>query len=300
MENTYPFHPPRRIGTIFHHLSIALLVVAGLWGIWQISQAQVGAQLLLYIFAILIALVAVPLLVYRYYALRNSSYTLTRDGIYIQWGWRNESIPMNHIHWVHPVHDLETPLHAPRLRWPGSVIGTRRFTRGPSVEFMASQEKNLLVIATARHYYAISPQDVNQFLAAFHNLTELGSLQNIPQRSTSYTILLTLVWKQKPAFYTILTGFLLSLTLLVWTLLAIPNHSQISLGFTSQGLPREPLANVRLILLPTLNAFTFFANFVLGLFLFRRDENKLLAYLLWGSSILVALVFHIGVYFITT
>jgi len=299
MENTFIFHPPRRAGTIFHYLIITLLVIIGAWGIWQISEALVGPQLLLYILTILIALTAVPLLVYRYYALRNSSYTLTRDGIYIQWGWRNESIPMNHIHWVHPAHDLETPLHAPRFRWPGSVMGKRTFSRGPSVEFMASQEKNLIVIATTHHYYAISPQDVNQFLTAFHQLTELGSLQNIPQQSTSSTILLTMIWQQKPAFYTILAGFLLNLTLLAWTLLVIPRHTQISLGFTPQGIPHTPLDSVRLILLPILNALCYFTNLILGLFLFRTKQTKLWAYLLWGSSVLIALFFHIGTYFIT-
>lgn len=299
MENTFTFHPPRRLGTVFHQLSITLLVMAGLWAVWQIGQAQVGPQLLLYIFTILIVLVAVPLLVYRYYALRNSSYTLTREGIYLQWGWRNENIPMSHIHWVHPAHDLENPLRPPRLRWPGSVIGARSFSRGPSVEFMASQGKNLLVVAASDRYYAISPKDINGFLEAFHHLTELGSLQNIPQQSTRSTILLTLVWQQKPAFYTIVAGFLLNLTLLIWTLLIIPGHAQISLGFNPQGLPHTPLDSVRLLLLPILNTFGFLANLILGLFNFRSEQTKLLAYLLWGSSILIALLFHIGTYFIT-
>ncbi|RLD08247.1 MAG: hypothetical protein DRI56_05750 [Chloroflexota bacterium] len=299
METTFTFHPPRRSGTIFHHLSITLLTFAGAWGIWQISKAQIGPQLILYIFTILIVLVAVPLFIYRYYALRNSSYTLKREGIYLQWGWRNITIPINQIKWVHFAYDLDTQLQPPQIRWPGSVLGKRSFYNGPPVEFMAANTKNLIVIAVPDHYYAISPTDANQFLETYHHLIELGSLQNIPQQSTRSTILLTLIWQQKPAFYTILTGLILNLTLLIWTLFIIPNRPQISLGFTSQQLPHEPLASVRLILLPIINTFSFLTNLITGLFFFRSKQTKLLAYLLWGSSILIALVFHIGIYFIT-
>ena len=299
MEHTYTFSPPRRLGTLFHYLSIGLLAGAGLWGIWQISSVEIGPLLLVYLLAILLALLGIPLFFYRYYALRNANYTLTREGILLEWGWRKETIPMNKVHWVHPEHDLETELRPPRLRWPGSVIGTRRFTRGPVVDFMASRTRDIVVIAAADHYYAVSPKDVNKFLSAFHTLTELGPLHNLPQQSIHSTFLLTQIWKRKSAFYTILAGFLLNLTLLFWALFVIPNQAQVSLGFTPQGQPNEPLDSVRLILLPILNTFSFLANFVLGLFLFRSDENKLLAYLFWGSSILVALIFHISVYFIT-
>ena len=299
MENAYTFHPPRRLGTIIHHLSILLLTLAGIWSVWQITHAQVGPQLLIYIFIIIFVLITVPILVYRYYALRNSSYTFKREGVYLQWGWRNITIPMEQIQWIHHAEDLSTPLQPPFIHWPGSVLGKRKILSNSPVEFMASRTKNLVVIAASEHYFAISPQDADQLLAAYHHLTELGALQHIPHQSVRSTVLLTLIWQQKPAFYTILAGFILNLTLLVWTLFIIPNRAQISLGFTSQGAPHIPLDSVRLILLPILNTFTLLINFVLGLFFFRNEERKLLAYLLWGSSVLVAVVFHVGVYFIT-
>lgn len=299
MEQTYTFHPPRRRGTVFHHLSVTLLTLVGAWGIWQISLAQVGPQLLFYIFTLLVVLFTVPILVYRYYALRNSHYILKREGIYLQWGWRNITIPINQIKWIHHAKDLNTPLRPPHLRWPGAVLGKRKVLNASSVEFIASRTKQLIVIATADHYYAISPQKPDNFLTAYYRLNELGTLQHISKQSVRSTVLLSLIWQQKAAFYILLAGFLLNLTLLGWTLFIIPKEAQISLGFNPAGQPYDPIDSIRLILLPILNSLSLLANFFLGLFLFRDKKNKVLSYLLWGSSVFVALIFHISVYFIT-
>jgi hypothetical protein len=52
------------------------------------------------------------------------------------------------------------------------------------------------------------------------------------------------------------------------------------------------------MLLPVLNTFIFLADLLLGLFFYRRTEAQPLAYLLWGSSILTALLFIAAVIFI--
>lgn len=279
---------------------IVIFSAVGLWGIWQISQARAGIQILPFIFAVLISLLTVPFLVYRYYALQQSIYELRRESVHLQWGWRSETIPMGEIEWVHPAHDLETPLRLPRLRWPGSVIGARIFSRGPNIEFMASRAEDLIIIAVkGNRYFVISPQDVNLFLEVFRKLTEMGALEHIPGESVQSRLLITNVWKERPALILISVGFLLNLSLLTWSLLVIPARAQISLGFTPEGIPHEPLDSVRLLLLPILNAISYFINLVLGFFLFRRAANRLLSYFLWGTSVIIAVFFHIGVFFIT-
>jgi hypothetical protein len=300
MDQSHYFHPPRRTGSIIQIGMIILFSAAGLWGIWQINQARAGIQILPFIFAVLISLVTVPFLVYRYYSLQQSLYTLRREGITLQWGWRSETIPMADVEWVHPAHDLETPLRFPRLRWPGSLVGARIFSRGPSIEFMASTTQDLIIIALKNNrYFVISPRDVNHFLETFRELTEMGALESIESQSVQSRLLLTNIWKERPALILIVLGFLLNITLLTWALLIIPNRSQISLGFTPRGTPHEPLDSVRLLLLPILNAFAYFINLFLGFFLFRRAANRLLSYFLWGTSLAIAVFFHIGVYFIT-
>ena len=94
--------------------------------------------------------------------------------------------------------------------------------------------------------------------------------------------------------------FLLNISLLIWTLLVIPSRGLVSLGFTPGGVPRDSLDSVRLVLFPILNTTAYLANLVLGLFLFRNQENRFLAYLLWSASVVVAVLFHIGMIFILT
>jgi hypothetical protein len=164
---------------------------------------------------------------------------------------------------------------------------------------MASRTQNLIIIAAGERYFVISPRNVNDFLETFRSLTELGALQTIPAESVHSRFLLTNIRQETPALILIGVGFLLTLSLLIWSLLVISSRGQISLGYTPAGVPHDPLDSVRLLLLPILNAFSYFSNLVLGFFLFRRPENRLLSYLLWGSSVVVGLFFHIGTYFIT-
>ncbi|MFO7944047.1 MAG: PH domain-containing protein [Anaerolineales bacterium] len=300
MKERYTFHPPRKKGNIFHFLFIATLIALGIWGIWQISNAEVAPQLLVYLLPILLFLLFVPFLIYRLYALHRSQYILDRDGLILQWGWRKETIPMDHIEWVHQVEELNIQPKPPLIRWPGAVLGKRRLTRGPMIEFLASRGHSLVIISKEDQYYAISPQNVESFINTYNHLTELGSLNPLPSQDTHPAFLITQLWKRRANLMITFSGFILVLSLLVWALNIIPNREEISLGFSHQGDPHQPLPSVRLILLPILYTISYFGNLVIGLFLYRREKNRSLAYFLWGSSVFLGLVFHISMYFITT
>lgn len=298
MEERRVFYPPKRAGTIIHLLLILFFSSGGAWGIWGTSNVQVALQLLPYLVLIVLFLATVPFLFYRLYALHRSEYILERGGIQLKWGWRSEDIPMDQVKWVHQAEDLETPPQPPLIRWPGSVIGFRRFLRGPAVEFMASRDKGLVIIAAGEGYYAITPFQANDFVQTYNTLTELGSLSLLPTQSSRPALLFSEVSAKKPILWIFLAGAVLNITLLVWTLLVIPSREKISLGFRPGGIPHEPLESVRLILFPIINTTAYLGNLVLGLFLFRNEENRLLAYILWGGSLVIAVLFHIGMLFI--
>jgi hypothetical protein len=86
--------------------------------------------------------------------------------------------------------------------------------------------------------------------------------------------------------------------------LTVPSREAISLGFTPEGVPAEPVPSVRLLLLPILNLFFYLASAVAGMYFFRSEglpEASVrvhLAYLLWGSGLLTPVLFLFGVYFI--
>ncbi len=300
MEEKLTFYPPKQLGTIIHLLLMIIFSAAGIWGIWGVSNVEVAPQLLPYIALIILFLATVPYLIYTLYALHRSEYILERGGIKLHWGWRTESLPMEEVDWIYRVEDLETAPHLPLIRWPGAVTGVRRFQRGPEVEYLSSRTNGLVIIATGDRYYAITPNNVNQFLSTYHELIELGSISPISSESIQPALILSEVYKNKPILWILIGGGLLNISLLIWTLLVIPSRELISLGFTPGGIPRERLGSIRLVLFPILNTTAYLANLILGLFLFRNTENRFLAYLLWGASIVVAILFHIGMIIILT
>lgn len=298
MDTRVVFSPPRRTGTILHITLMALFSAAGAWGIWGVTSVQMAPQLLPYLALIILFLAAVPYLIYRLYGLHRSTYILERGGISLRWGWRSERLPMDQIKWVHRVEDLETPPQPPVLHWPGAVTGIRRFQRGPEVEYLAARLKGLVIIAAGPRYYAISPLAPDRFISTYHELIELGTLAPLAPESIRPTLVLSEISQNRLILGLILAGAALNATLLIWTLRVIPARETVSLGFSPDGTPHAPLESVRLILLPIINTTAYLANLILGLFLYRNQQNRALAYILWGGAIFIALLFHIALYLI--
>jgi hypothetical protein len=206
---------------------------------------------------------------------------------------------MMDVQWVRPITDLRDQIRPPRFRWPGAVLGTRRLPGSDTeIEFLASQTSTLLIIATSKKLYAISPKNQNGFLQAYQNLTELGSLAPPESQSVYPTILVTRLWKTKPARYLLLAATLLSLSVFIWVSITIPNFEKIPLGFLPDGSPGNLIPSIRLMLLPILNTMIFLVNLFLGVAYFRRVETQPLAYLLWITSAVTSLLFLAAVYFI--
>ena len=195
MENAYVFYPPKRSGIIFHLAAIAILTLAGAWGLWQAVHSDIGLTFLLYLLPFLVALPSVPFFIYRLNNLENASYTLERDSLRLRWGLRVETIPMVDVQWVRPATDLRGSLRLPPIRWPGAVLGTRRLPGGVTpIEFMAARARGLLVIATSERLYAISPSQPNDLLRAYQHFTEMGSLRPPAPQSVHPTILVIRLW----------------------------------------------------------------------------------------------------------
>lgn len=294
----FVFRPVRRFGTIFQAAFLGVFVFAGLTGFWLAFQVSIGPAFLLSLLPVLAAFVVVPLLAYRFYALRRATYTLEREGIRLRWGLRVEEIPIPSVLWVGPATELAGPLPLPRLRWPGGVLGRRALPGVGEIEFMASATKNLVAIATPGRYYIVSPEDPETFLLAYQRCIEMGSLFPMQPRSLYPTFLINRVWRSAPARALLVSGLLLSLALLIWVSLAIPGRSQVIFGFRPDGQSGDAVPAARLLLLPILNTFFFLSDLFLGLFYFRNEDGQPLAYLVWGAGALTSLLFLIAVWFI--
>jgi hypothetical protein len=302
MDNTKVGHfpPAKQFGLILHGVLILLLAGASIWGFANLTTAQVGPMFVSNLFIGILAFAPIPFLGYRAYALLKADYYIDRDSLAILWGLRVEDIPLTDIEWVRPASDLTTPLALPRFRLPGAVLGTRRHPDLGAVEFIASSTRNLILIATSKHVFAISPRNAASLVRTFARATELGSLTPTEAKSVYPSFVITQAWESPVARFLWMTGLLLNLGLVGWVGFLIPSLSQVSFGFNPFGVPNETAPSVQLILLPLLSSLMFITGLLAGLYLYRWDRERPLAFVIWLSSTLCALLFLLAVLFLVT
>ncbi len=295
-ESHYP--PLKQIGMLVH--IILILVLSGLagWGIWNLTFTEVGPNFVIFLLDTLLALVPLPLFIYRAYALMRADYILDRDSLEIRWGLRDEDIPLTDIEWLRPSTDLTTPLRLPWLPIPGAVLGTRRNPDLGVVEFLASDPQNLLLVATSKRVYAISPADASRFAQTFARTIEMGSLLPAEPKSVYPSFIFSRAWENALVRFLWLAGLFLNIGLAVWVILTIPTLGQVSLGFAPSGAALPPSPASQLVLLPIESAFLYLVGLFGGMYFFRWETHRLLAVIIWASSALTSLSFLLAVLFI--
>ena len=294
MELQTIFTPARRTGLIFHAAAVAVLLGSSAIVFLQAYQMNVGQGYIFGILASIILAAPLPLLLYRAYALAQSSYTIDRDGLRLRWGLRGEDIPLPQIEWVRPADEMGFHLPLPFFQWPGAVVGKRKVEGLGEVEFIASDVRKLLLVATPQKIYAISPADGRTFIRSFRQIIELGSLSPLPSYSVLPAAFLQQVWQDRSARWLALGGLGLTGALFILAALIIPGRQTVSLGYDALRNPLEPVSSDRLLLLPLLGAAVYVVDLLSGLFFYRRVEQRLVAYLLWGSSVLTPLLLFLA------
>jgi hypothetical protein len=294
------FPPHRQRGLLLHLvLTILLSAISGV-ALWLSFQTPVGLLFAVYVLVFFATAIPAPILGYRAYALTRANYQLDRNSLRLTWGLRVEEIPVTDVEWIRPVAGLLAPIKLPWFRLPGGILGMTRQPDIGRVEFLASEEETLLLVATARQIYAISPEDPSAFSSAFQKTIEMGSLQTAQGRSQYPSFVVARAWDSLVARFLWLAGIFLNIGLLVWVGTLITTVKRVPLGFGPDGLPLEPVATAQLILLPLLSILIFIAGWLAGLAFYRKPEQEVLALAVWASSTLTALFFLIAVFTLTT
>jgi hypothetical protein len=298
VQKSYPFFPARRRGYLFLTGVLIILSLGGIIAVWVSIHSRTSAGFLSLFIPSLLILCTVPILIYYLYALRNACYLIERDGIRLHWGLRQEDIPITEIQWMHPADKLETRLPLPLVRLPGAVLGSRKIRQGGEIEYLASSTKNLIVIARIDKAYALSPSRPAEFINTYQRFTEMGSFIPFDPQSVYPSHILNLVWKSTPARLLIISGALICISLLGMVAIGITSGEDIHLRFLSDGTPGEAIPAIRLLLLPLMNTFFFLVDLFAGLYFFLDNRKGYIAYLLWGSGLLTAIIFMSGALYI--
>jgi hypothetical protein len=297
-DGHYP--PPKRIGLLIHSVLILALVGLSAWGIWNMAFAEVGSNFVIFLLGVLLALVPVPLFVYRAYALMRADYILDRDSLELRWGLRDEDIPLTSIEWMRPASALTTPLRLPWLPIPGAILGLRRHPDLGVVEFLAADSRNLLLVATSKRVYAISPTNAAKFAQTFARTIEMGSLTPAESKSIYPSFIFTQAWDIPLVRFLWLVGLFLNIGLIIWAGMTIPTLNQVSLGFAPSGATLPPSPAQQLILLPIVSSFMFLMGLGFGLYFYRWETHRVLAIVLWISSTLASLLLLLAMLFIVS
>jgi hypothetical protein len=298
--NVLSFPPTRQRGVTLHTGLILIFAVITAIAIWRASVTPIGPTLAIFILAAVVAFFPLPFLAYGLYALTRANYSLDRDKLSLVWGLRTEQIPIADVEWVRSVSSLEGGLSLPFVHLPGSVLGTRRHLDLGVVEFLASDARSLLLVATAKRTFAISPEDAAGFMENMQHVIEMGSLTPAAPQSVYLSFIVVQAWSSLLARYLWLAGVFLNAGLLVWVSLMIPDLKRVPLGFLASGLPRATVPGVGLILLPVLSILLFLAGWVAGLFFYRRKDQHALAQVVWASGVFSSLLFLVAVMFSVT
>jgi hypothetical protein len=298
--NVGHFPPPKRRGLIFHSIIIIVLAVIAVISFINLTRVDVGPVFLIALLAALVSFTPIPFLVYRAYSLLNADYHLDRDSLAIKWGLRIEDIPLTDIEFIRSSDDLTTPLPLPTLRLPGGLIGTRRHPDLGAVEFLAADSKKLLLVATAKRVFVISPENPAGLTQTFARATEMGSLTPAESKSVYPSFVVTQAWESGVARYLWLTTLFLNLGLFIWASLIIPTTPLVALGPQFVGSVLDKVPSSQLIIFPVASLLLSVAGWIAGLYFYRWEKQRVLAFIVWGSSMLMSLLFLLAVLFIIT
>ena len=102
------------------------------------------------------------------------------------------------------------------------------------------------------------------------------------------------------ARYLWLTTLFLNLGLFIWASLIIPSTPIVALGPQFVGSALETVPSSQLIIFPVASLLLSVAGWIAGLYFYRWEKQRVLAFIVWGSSMLMSLLFLLAVLFIIT
>lgn len=227
------------------------------------------------------------------------NYHLNRNGLTIRWGLCQQRIPLNHIESIIPGQQLEQPINFSGVNFAGLRIGWGTTDEQEPVTFRttAPLERSLLIV-TPEQIYVISPENPDAFLKAWQDRQMLGPTHRW-QEDAQWGWPLTIDMLIDPlSWWLIGSATFICLTLLGYVSL---NYAELPpslpIHFDNFGQADRIVDKINLFALPAVGGIALSLNIVLGGLIHHRE--KVAAYMLWGSTIVVQLFLWIATLTIT-
>lgn len=286
--------PPRLQGTLIALTILAILLAAAGWSIYQLSAEPISSWTMLWV---VIPLVAVPLLLvvfYRLYGLWTATYRLDRNGFFMRWGLAAERVPLAEIEGILLGENL-SPRSLPGggLLWPGLITGRRTLPEIGEVEFFCSAGPERMVLIRSKHStIAITPSDAEAFYLAFRSAARMGVLEPLEALSRRPNFIIARIGADRAARLLIALGLGSAVTLLGYLAIRAPELSaQVAFGFGPGGDVSALAPAGRMLLLPFVAGLCWLVNLLGGVWFYRSDDQRPLAYAFWGASLLTTGLF---------
>ena len=282
--------PPILRGLLIGGSLLILLLSGIIFGILQIANGEINPLLGIWVSIVVLGSPLLLMVVYRLYGLITARYILDRDGFYLRWGFCVEQIPIASIDKMIKGDEMPANLTPPFVfRWLGCIVGQKMVEGFGLVEFFATRPINQqLVIPLKERSLVISPPDIETFYQSFLEAVHLGSLEEIPHISVRPDFFSARLWADHWARILILSGLILNLCLLGYLGFRTGNLPEsVPFGFDSVGLPDTFVPPSQLLLLPLVGSFYWLADLLVGVWLYRLERDRQIAYVVWFTGILL-------------
>lgn len=286
--------PPRKRSLVLNLIVGFIALVGGLVLLVLGSGDASRQPNLLQLTLALVLFVVVALFSYQTFLVLTTRFQLTRSALELQWGFRREVLPLEQVEWAHPVLDFDSPMPLPGFVLPFQYYGIRRIRGLGTVEFAATDRRNMVLIRADNRHFVISPEDAYAFASEFEKLSALGPQEVVAPLSQTGRNLIGEILQDGMARKLFTAGIVGLLTLTAVSIALSATRPTIT------WITLELVPSNRLLLLLLVGGLDWLLNtFLGGYFYLRGLLEKRWIFLIWSWSAFMSLTLSAAAVFMS-
>ena len=286
--------PPRKRSLVLNLIVGFIALVGGLVLLVLGSGDALRQPNLLQLTLALVLFVVVALFSYQTFLVLTTRFQLTRSALELQWGFRREVLPLEQVEWAHPVLDFDSPMPLPGFVLPFQYYGIRRIRGLGTVEFAATDRRNMVLIRADSRHFVISPEDAYAFASEFEKFSALGPQEVVAPLSQTGRNLIGEILQDSMARKLFTAGIVGLLTLTAVSIALSATRPTIT-WITIELVPSN-----RLLLLLLVGGLDWLLNtFLGGYFYLRGLLEKRWIFLIWSWSAFMSLTLSAAAVFMS-